>query len=219
MATYLAKTHAPPVMQQKYPNGILLQHTGVRHGKYTWPTCTCTRKPPNTEVKTAGARMHEYQLRERATAMKETNAELPKTCTQNSRKRKRTQDSKPNKKPKTTPSEVQDRNNAAVHKITQNTPEHRPTKARRKARIGKTPTPLEKPDTCTRRNTIRPIQKYASNTARENTNILDHVQSQNPQNNEHTSYSATNKAVLGPAKLVFLAKTNNNGKNLKGKRS
>ena len=41
-----------PFLQQKYSNIILLlQNLGIRHDKFTWPTCTCPIMPENRNIK------------------------------------------------------------------------------------------------------------------------------------------------------------------------
>ena len=51
-----------PYCEKKYPNGILmLHHLGVRHEKYTWPTCTCPTMPPDGRITEIWERLHETQ--------------------------------------------------------------------------------------------------------------------------------------------------------------
>jgi len=58
METNLSNAHTRPILHVKYSNGILLlQQPGIRHGKYTWPTCTCPIKPGNADTRTIRRRI------------------------------------------------------------------------------------------------------------------------------------------------------------------
>jgi len=91
-----------PYCNKKYPTAILLlQHLGIRHGKYTWPTCRFPLQPKNKTTKEIWEDIWQHDNNK-------TRYDKNKNRDSNTGERRQIQETNPTKRLKLTPNQPTD---------------------------------------------------------------------------------------------------------------